>query len=129
MCLLKTHAEPRIAQSDIEVWKVLTSEGLSPFQNYPYHLGMNKPAEQKVTPVEQLLIDDGYLHAYRKKEKAEIYVTKYNIMSSRMANIIPVDYVAQRMLIPKGTAYYEGIDGDICSECLYWPEEETASTI
>ena len=34
MCLIKTHNEPRIAQNDIEVWKVLTPKGLSPFQGY-----------------------------------------------------------------------------------------------
>ena len=123
MCLLKTHNEPKIAQNDIEVWKVLTSEGLSPFQNYPYHPGINKPAIQKETPLAATVIEDGYLHAYRSKEKAEIYVTKYNIMFGCMANIIPVECVAQRMLIPKGTAYYEGIIGDVCSECLYWPTE------
>ena len=118
MCLYKTHEEPRIAQDDIEVWKVLTDEGLSPFQDYQYHLGINKPAEQKVTPVEQLLIDDGYLHAYRKKEKAELNAFKYT-------RIIGAEHVVHRMLIPKGTAYYEGNNGDICSECLYWPEEKT----
>ena len=50
----------------------------------------------------------------------------------------PVDHVSQRMLIPshmvrrmlipKGTAYYEGADGDICAECLYWPEEGEVGT-
>ena len=36
------------------------------------------------------------------------------------------EYVVQRMLIPKGSVYYEGMDDDICAECLYWPEEGTA---
>ena len=119
MCLLKTHDEPKIAQSDIEVWKVLTTKGLSPFQCYQYYQGMNKPAWQEEIPLTQEEISGGYLHAYRNKEKAKINLTRLG----HMANIEPVDYVAQRMLIPKGTAYYEGDDDDICAECLYWPAE------
>ena len=125
MCLYKTYNEPRIAQNDIEVWKVLTSEGLSPYQDYPYHPGINKPLKLKEIPLEQMQIEDGYLHAYRSKETAEKYVAMFNaIFFDRLA---PIEHVAQRMLIPKGTAYYEGNDGDICAECLYWPEEETAA--
>ena len=125
MCLYKTYNEPRIAQNDIEVWKVLTDDGLSPYQDYPYHPGMNKPTEQKEIPLEQMQIEDGYLHAYRSKETAEKYVVMFNlIFFDRLA---PIEYVAQRMIIPKGTAYYEGNEGDICAECLYWPEEETAA--
>ena len=119
MCLIKTHDEPRIAQNDIEVWKVLTYEGLSPYQDYQYHLGINKPAEHSVIPVippTQEEINGGYLHAYRKKEMAELNAPKCNWYG--------IEHVVQRMLIPKGTAYYEGDDGDICAECLYWPEEE-----
>ena len=120
MCLIKTHDEPKIAQDNIEVWKVLTDDGLSPYLDYPYHPGMNKPTEQSVVPVpvEQSQITVGYLHAYRKKEKAELHASTYT-------RIIGAEHVVHRMLIPKGTAYYEGIDGDICSECLYWPEEKT----
>lgn len=148
MCLYKTHNEPKVAQNDIEVWKMLTSEGLSPFQNYPYHPGMNKPLKQKEIPLEQMHINDGYLHAYRDKETAEsmmdahayfqqlhLVYQPYQIAGN---NIVidfetdtnafePVGYMVQRMIIPKGTAYYEGYSGDICAECLYWPEEETAA--
>ena len=117
MCLVKTHDEPRIAQDDIEVWKILTYKGLSPYYDYQYHHGMNKPAEQKVIPVEQQLINGGYLYAYKKKEMAELNAHKCTW-------IIGLEHVIHRMIIPKGTAYYEGNDGDICAECLYWPEEE-----
>ena len=128
MCLRKTHDEPRIAQDDIEVWKMLTSEGLSPFQNYPYHPGMNKPFEQKTMPipVEQQTIEDGYLHAYRNKGTAEVVAS---VLSGSLVTGIyfnmenAIQHVTQRMLIPKGTVYYEGDDDDICAECLYWPEE------
>ena len=149
MCLYKTHNEPKVAQSDIEVWKMLTSEGLSPFQNYPYHPGMNKPLKQKEIPLEQMHINDGYLHAYRDKETAEsmmrahayfqqlhLVYQPYQIAGN---NIVidfetdteafePVGYVVQRMIIPKGTVYYEGYSGDICAECLYWPEEGEEGT-
>lgn len=148
MCLYKTHNEPRIAQNDIEVWKMLTSEGLSPFQNYPYHPGMNKPLKQKEIPLEQMHINDGYLHTYRDKETAEsmmdahayfqhlhLVYQPYEIAGN---NIVidfeadtnafePAGYMVQRMIIPKGTVYYEDHSGDICAECLYWPEEETAA--
>ena len=123
MCLIKTHEEPRIAQDDIEVWKVLTYEGLSPYLDYPYHPGMNKPLEQKEIPLDQMLIEDGYLYAYRKKETAELNAAMLNWILGSLANFEPIEHVVQRMLIPKGTVYYEGDDGDICAECLYWPEE------
>lgn len=137
MCLLKTHDEPRIAQNDIEVWKVLTPKGLSPFQGYQYHPGMNKPAVLKIKPVPvgQQEIDSGYLHAFRNKEKAEGY-TMLKSLQQKTANfrrgitkvqICFEEYVVQRMLIPRGTIYYEGANDDICAECLYWPEEGTAN--
>lgn len=135
MCLFKTHDEPRIAQNDIEVWKVLTPKGLSPFQGYQYHPGMNKPACAKTipVPVEQQEINGGYLHAFRNREKAEGYtkVQSYqkivNLYGGGPAvQCIFEEYVVQRMLIPKGSVYYEGNDDDICAERLYWPEEGTA---
>lgn len=119
MCLRKTHDEPRIAQDDIVVWKVLTPKGLSPFQGYRYHPGMNKPARAKTVPAEQQWIYDGYLHAYTSRETAVMHA--YVIFPRRL------EYVVQRMLIPKGTIYYEGANGDICAERLYWPEEGTAA--
>lgn len=135
MCLIKTHNEPRIAQNDIEVWKVLTPKGLSPFQGYQYHPGMNKPSCPKTIPVphEQPQIDGGYLHAFRNREKAEGYtmVQLYHDVLSQSGRTATVqrifeEYVVQRMLIPKGSIYYEGADDDICAERLYWPEEGTA---
>ncbi len=126
MCLYKTHDEPKIAQNNIEVWKVLTPKGLSPFQGYQYHPGMNKPAVLKVkpVPVTQQEINGGYLHAFRSKEKAEGY-TKLQLYKN-VQYYIYEEYVVQRMLIPKGTIYYEGANDDICAERLYWPEEGTA---
>ena len=133
MCLIKTHNEPRIAKNDIEVWKVLTPKGLSPFQGYQYHPGMNKPACAKTLPVprEQPQINGGYLHAFRSKEKAEGYTQlqsyQINLYGGRASvQKIYEEYVVQRMLIPKGSVYYEGNDDDICAERLYWPEEGTA---
>lgn len=133
MCLLKTHNEPRIAENDIEVWKVLTRKGLSPYQGYPYHPGMNKPSGAKIipVPVEQQHIYDGYLHAYTSREKAEGYTILHsyqklvNFVSGTVVWADEEKYVVQRMLIPKGSVYYEGADDDICAEQLYWPEEET----
>ena len=126
MCLYKTHDEPKVAQSNIEVWKVLTPKGLSPFQGYQYHPGMNKPSVLKIkpVPVEQQEINGGYLHAFRNKEKAEGY-TKLQLYKNAQYYIYE-EYVVQRMLIPKGSEYYEGMDDDICAERLYWPEEGTA---
>lgn len=126
MCLFKTHDEPRIAQNDIEVWKVLTPKGLSPFQGYQYHPGMNKPAVLKVkpVPVTQQEISGGYLHAFRSKEKAEGYTKLQSYKNVQY--YIYEEHAVQRMIIPKGTIYYEGANDDICAERLYWPEEGTA---
>ena len=134
MCLTKTHNEPRIAENDIEVWKVLTPKGLSPYQGYPYHPGMNKPAGVKIIPVpaEQQYINGGYLHAFTSQERAGEYAIlrgRQKIVNFHGGGVVAwadsEEYVVQRMLIPKGSVYYEGADDDICAECLYWPEEET----
>lgn len=122
MCLRKKHDEPRIARDDIEVWKVLTPKGLSPFQGYQYHPGMNKPAGVKAVSAKQQYIDGGYLHAFRDREKAHEYTRK----EGTFVRVDFEDYVVRRMLIPKGSVYYEGMDDDICAERLYWPEEGTA---
>jgi hypothetical protein len=134
MCLRKTHDEPKIAQNDIEVWKVLTPIGLSPYRDYQYHPGMNKPACAKTIPVpaEQQEINGGYLHAYTSQEKAEkckkirTYVVVQHIGGDTSVSAYFKDGVVQRMIIPKGTIYYEGDDNDICAERLYWPEEGAA---
>lgn len=131
MCLFKTHNEPKIAQDDIEVWKVLTDKGLSPYRDYQYHPGMNKPACAKTVPVpvEQEYINGGYLHAYKTKEKAELctkirsYEKTVNLAGDITFVQVYKEYVVQRMLIPKGSIYYDGADGDICAERLHWPEE------
>ena len=127
MCLIKTHNEPRIAKNDIEVWKVLTPKGLSPFQGYQYHPGMNKPSGPKTIPVpaEQHMINAGYLHAFRNREKVEAYRKLLQLYKNVQCDTYE-EYVVQRMLIPKGSVYYEGVDDDICAERLYWPEEGTA---
>lgn len=87
---------------------------------------MNKPAVLKVkpVPVTQQEINGGYLHAFRSKEKAEGY-TKLQLYKN-VQYYIYEEHAVQRMLIPKGTIYYEGANDDICAERLYWPEEETA---
>lgn len=123
MCLCKTHNEPKIAHHDIEVWKILTDKGLSPYLDYQYHPGMNKPACAKTmpVPVEQQHIRGGYLHAYVSHKRAE----EYTVLLQKIPPKIFEDYVVQRMLIPKGSIYYEGANDDICAECLYWPEEDT----
>lgn len=136
MCLRKTHDEPKIAENDIEVWKVLTSNGLSPYQGYQYHPGMNRPGCAKTVPVpaKQQFINGGYLHAYTSREPAEKHalfsssqsVVNYLHLLGKPGQGYFEEYVVQRMLIPKGSMYYEGYDDDICAECLYWPEEGTA---
>ena len=122
MCLKKTHDEPKIAQDDIEVWKVLTLWGESPFKGYQYQPGMNKPSCAETTPVprEQREINGGYLHAFRKKEKAKQYADTLQDYYDSFNDY----YLVYRMLIPRGSIYYEGEDGDICSERLYWPDED-----
>lgn len=134
MCLRKTHDEPKIAQNDIEVWKVLTDKGQSPYQGYQYRPGMNRPECAKTTPVpvEQHDINGGYLHAYTSREKAEerkrlrMYEVMHKVGGDCFLSAYFEEGVVQRMLIPRGSLYYEGDDDDICSERLYWPEEGTA---
>lgn len=134
MCLRKTHNEPKIAQNDIEVWKVLTDKGQSPYLDYQYRPGMNRPACAKTmpVPVEQEYITGGYLHAYTSREKAEerkrlrMYEVVHKVGGDCFLSAYFEEGVVQRMLIPKGSLYYEGDDDDICSERLYWPEEGTA---
>lgn len=138
MCLWKSHNEPKIAQNDIEVWKVLAPNGLSPYYGYQYYPGkMNRPIGTETVPVtvEQQSINGGYLHAYTTREKADDLCRKLRLYervqllgdtSNPHGHFKLIEGMVQRMIIPKGSVYYEGVDDDICAECLYWPEEGTA---
>ena len=88
---------------------------------------------------DQEYISGGYLHAFTSREKAKGYTQLHSYCQNTVnryvgqcrGNAAAVqeifeEYVVRRMLIPKGTMYYEGADDDICAERLYWPEEETA---
>ena len=90
--------------------------------NYTYNKGLLYAHSSKV--------DKGWLHAYINKIDA--IPTSYEIEKCEDSSRFYVDGVRLQILIPgyikmtipKGSKYIIGLDGDICSDKLYWDEKE-----
>jgi len=123
MCLIKLHKEIKTADYDIPVYKVLTSDNCAPYiENYHYTHGLNSPME--LPPPDHStcpIIESGFLHAYASEFWAVYKMTELE------TRFIPRRHLkVVKMYIPKNSGYYEGTDGDICAQWLYWPKEDTA---
>jgi hypothetical protein len=130
MCLFTADREPKIAQEDITVYKVMRvskvdkyAYGIPPYQDlYTYRPGLNIPSFKAETPAPKesqywYSVGKGYLHAYADIRPA---VIKAEALNSHRYYSMSVN----KMHIPAGTAYYLGNDHDIASEALYWNPEE-----
>lgn len=127
MCLRKKHDEPMVAREDIEVWKVLDSGSIAPHQAYRYRRGLNVPdVPSRGVGDTGAEIGPGWLHAFRYRDWAIGEAELLSLTSWYDNDGKDRVFTAVRMLIPRGSKYYIGRDGDICSSALYWPEEGTA---
>lgn len=130
MCLFTKDKEPKIAQEDITVYKVMrvstvggAVHGAPPFRyEYTYYPGLNVPLLKVETPKESRSFDrwcsvgEGYLHAYTDIKAATMAVKLQQIQGFPMTVV--------KMYIPAGTPYYLGVNCDIAAAALYWPVED-----
>lgn len=128
MCLIKSHEEIKTADYDIPVYKVLTADNYAPYiECYRYTPGLNSPMEPKPSHLyDRSILESGFLHAYTSELWATNIMEAFEIRGTRRHAALPDRkcFKVVKMYIPKGSGYYEGTDGDICTEWLYWPEEE-----
>lgn len=141
MCLYSLNIMPKVAEEDIEVYKVLKLKAngkyYAPFMNdsrytsYTYHKGVNEP-EKLFDPKYKYEhapyccfgniyyeVSRGWLHAYRREEDAKQYVrynppTGYELAAG-------IKKVVVKMIIPKGSEYYVNFNGsEIAADKLVW---------
>lgn len=125
MCLRIMHDKPMVAREDMEVWKVLDSGSVPPYQNYRYRRGLNVPdVPARGIGYRGVEIGPGWLHAFRHRDWAVEEAEALNLTGWHGKDRV---FTAVRMLIPRGSEYYIGRSHDICSSPLYWPEEGTAA--
>lgn len=99
----------------ITVYKILEFiDYTSPFRSYQYHKGLNYPDTVGPIYLRDNYIRSGYLHAYQRLSLAELKACRFScIEGSKIARVI-------EMIIPKGSFYFLGTNGDICATCLKW---------
>lgn len=106
MCLLSKQKEPLIAKEDIVAYKIAIKVGMmyySYFQHFPYTLNADceETEEEEITKIGDLYsIGKGWIHCYQD--------IKFHCKGTKLLKCI----------IPKGTLYYIGINGDICAKRL-----------
>lgn len=106
MCLRTRQKEPLIAKEDIVAYKIAIKVGItyySYFQHFPYTLNADyeETEEGEITKIGDLYsIGKGWIHCYQD--------LTFHCKGSKIIKCI----------IPKGTLYYIGINGDICSKRL-----------
>ena len=133
MCLTTNQNRPRIAITDITVYKVLDDAGRAPYRShYKYYRGMTQQDQENEVIYEcsdsiSREIHGGYLHAYTTKNDAEDLAQHFNDGRFRY----DFDWMMERhffvaeMKIPAGTPYYVSYDGrQICSKALAWDCEQ-----
>lgn len=120
MCLIKIEETARVATTPVKVYKVLSENNRSPFQNQEYHVGKNIPdAGINIFSSRGLTIDGGYLHAYLSESQAVLNMGRLNNSIFRLGRVKVVE-----MYIPAGTEYWLGEGFEAAAKCLYWPEDK-----
>lgn len=138
MCL-KAHEGKKIAEEDIVVYKIICKNTdvrngkfmyEPPFEygHFLYKKGINSTA----TELEGIYqhcddidgpyteVNFGFLHAFTNLDRA---IFKMNVhFDNYGAGNRFYTYHVFKMVIPKGTEYFEGNDSDICSKELLWKD-------
>lgn len=129
MCLVKIERTARVATTPVKVYKILTSDNHSPFQNQEYHVGKNTPVAGKdIFSSSGRTIDGGYLHAYLSESRAAAFA-KYRTVISVQNSLAGLRLKMVEMYIPAGTQYWLGESQEVAAECLYWPEDGNDNNI
>ena len=129
MCLSTNEMNPKIAEENIPVWKVIGRDGLSPYYcEFKWKRGLNMAvddgeSEEPTEVVRESLfhsglyfIESGWLHAFSNEQTAK------NVFRQ---DFDETQYKLAKMYIPKGTHYYTGKYGGtenaVCAKQLYFP--------
>ena len=128
MCLYTKQLEPKIAEEDIEVSKILKKQNgrwVTPYRNYPVKFNEVMEAESIYTK-EYLLNPYNYKIVYEYREITEGFfhsnntdevIKEFQIAHSREKKKCP-EVKVFKAIIPKGSEYYVGVRTDICSTKL-----------
>lgn len=117
MCLVTKEKDPTKSSYNIECYKVLTVQMLSPYRDYKYTMGevIEDEEEESVIPIfDVYMIDKGYLHSYKTLDAAKKLVDRFKRICKCKI------YKAE---IPAGTLFYEGAFNEFCSKALKLIEE------
>lgn len=120
MCLVSKQKQPCIAEKDIEIYKLVvkrpnSDQYLSLFEKFPYEL--NKEYEENGDPNQRYFnyntnhseISQGWFHSYSDYTIAIQHLIMYISTPNWDVFLLPG-------VIPKGTPYYIGLEGDVCSK-------------
>lgn len=122
MCLTTKQKKPRIARKDIEIYKLVVKDSLneqkylSLYEKFPYELNKvyeepaNEDNDKNCSWLVHNTFGEGWFHSFKDYT---IALFNSDISYSR---IIGNDIIIISGIIPKGTPYYLGIYGDICSK-------------
>lgn len=118
MCLFSEKKEPEIANRDIECYKILVPIGdqlYTPYRKFPFPTNTIVEDENKANIVELFgcyMIEEGFFHVHTLRESI-IEEIKY-IQRKRKQLKLKV----YKAIIPKGSQYYIGQRGDLCTKAL-----------
>lgn len=120
MCLYTKQILPKVAKKDIVVYKVLDHNMFSPYYGLSYLL--NRKITSKLmrydhvwNPSTQIFIVEEGLHAYTKRRVAYV---KQHYLNKVDGEDFLTTYSVYKAIIPKGSKYYIGLNGDIASDAL-----------
>jgi hypothetical protein len=128
MCLITRNLEKYVAEEDIKVWKVLTTENTSPFyRDFSWKEGETYDSELEVIP--RTTSGKSFTH-YICVEAGFHFLTSYTLALNFMdvsLNFIKEVYNLKmkivEMIIPKGASYYIN-STEIVSDKVYFPKQE-----
>lgn len=132
MCLYTNEKEPRVAQEDINVYKVLLilkdgslkSPYHQSFGNWNFNeLYINSQSEDISQIFELMEIGPGFFHSYLTEEACNEMVGKIRRQIDRYKSSQKVKIF--RAIIPKGTSFYVGQRSDICSKAIIIKDDFT----
>ena len=139
MCLF-TEEKRKVATEDIVVYKILrynklTGKCYAPYVGrrgkvYLYKKGLNVARGKESIKLDFMscttwTIDKGFLHAFTRKAKA---LPDIELLTESTTYPSRDKYIVTKMIIPKGTEYYNGEGDEICAKQLFWEEEEYNKT-
>ena len=125
MCLFSKEVIPRIAQEDIECFKILRKENgqwITPYRDYPieFNVELTAKGEEDSSFLDIFgfyKVDKGYFHSCISKESTQEYAKEIRVAYTRRRCKCP-SLTGFKAIIPKGSKYYIGTRGDICSNKL-----------